>query len=167
MSIQFDLVSAGNFNLLYHQTHTGNSAYKGYKIPLIEIIELPFSIAGRLLAIGTTYIEAPPTWKVAGTLFQQVGGLALNDSLVFPGVGGSGTAVVDSAQKRVLLNTLELHLFDRYATEHSYRFEPVYWMPKLTLTVWEYVGTESDSTEDLLNAVRVDLVRIEAKIGAQ
>ncbi|PSB20555.1 hypothetical protein C7B65_06520 [Phormidesmis priestleyi ULC007] len=132
---------------------------------MIDIIEIPVTIPGRILAVGASYIAAPPTWHVAGYFYQEVGGVALDDALVFPGVGGSPTAVLDASKRRIVLNTIEMHVFTRFATEHRYRFEAMRWIPRLTLVVWEYIGAETDSTEDLLQTVRVDLARVEFKVN--
>lgn len=160
------LTTAGNFRLIYYQEHIGNSAYKGYKIPLIDLIELPFTVESRILAVGASFIAAPPTWHTAGYLFQEIGGIALDDSLIFPGVGGGGPlAVLDATQKRITLNTIELHVFPRFASEHRYRFEPVRWLPRVTLGIWEYIGAESDSTETLITSLQSDVTQIKNSLG--
>lgn len=131
---------------------------------MIETIELPITLAGRILAVGASYLEAPPSWYTAGFFYQEVQGIRLDDTLIFPNAAGGSGAVLDASKRRITLNTIELHIFDRLASEHSYRFEAMQWIPKITLGVWEYLGVETDSTEDLLETIKVDLTRIEVKV---
>lgn len=163
--LNLGLSDAGNWRLVYYQVHQGDLANRNTKIAMIEIIELPVTIPGRILAVGASYFEAPPSWHVAGYFYQEVRGVALNAALVFPGIAGSPTTAIDASKRRIVLNAIELHIFERLATEHSYRFETMRWIPKITLGVWEYIGAESDSTEDLLQTLRVDVARIEFKVN--
>ncbi len=162
--LNLGLNTAGNWRLIYYQTHQGDPAKRKIRAPMIDVIEIPISIPGRILAVGASYIGAPPSWYTAGFFYQEVGGVSLDDTLVFPGVSGGSGAVLDASKRRIVLNTVELHIFERLATEHSYRFEAMAWIPRIVLGVWEYIGAESDSTEDLLQTVRVDLARVEFKV---
>ena len=163
--LNLGLSTAGSWRLVYYQQHIGDKEKRRYKAPMIDVIELPISIPGRILAVGASYIGAPPSWYTAGFFYQEVGGVTLDDTLVFPGVSGGSGSVLDAAKKRIVLNTIELHIFDRLATEHSYRFEAMAWIPRIILGVWEYIGTETDSTKELLETLKVDLTRIEAKVN--
>ncbi|KAM3102101.1 MULTISPECIES: hypothetical protein [unclassified Phormidesmis] len=163
--LNFDLSEAGNWRLIYYQQHVGDKSKSKIRAPMIDIIELPITIASRVLAVGASYLDAPPSWNTAGYFYQEVGGVSLDDTLIFPGLSGSSSSVLDGAKRRITLNTIELHIFPRLATEHRYRFEAMRWMPKITLGVWEYIGAESDTTEELLQALRVDLARIEMRIN--
>lgn len=163
--LNLGLNTAGNWRLVYSQTHQGDPAKRRIRAPMIEVIELPVTIPGRILAVGASYIGAPPSWYTAGFFYQEVGGVTLDDTLVFPGVSGGSGAVLDASKRRIILNAIELHIFERVATEHRYRFEAMAWIPRITLTVWEYIGPETDSTEDLIQATRIDLARIEFKVN--
>lgn len=163
--LNLNLSNAGSWRLIYSQLHVGDKDQRKIKAPMIDVIEIPVSIPGRILAVGASYIAAPPSWYTAGFFYQEVGGVSLDNRLLFPGLVGSPIAAVDASKRRITLNTIELHIFERLATEHYYRFEAMAWIPKLTLAVWEYIGTESDSTEDLLQTVRVDLARVEFKVN--
>jgi hypothetical protein len=164
MPTTFDFQSLGNWRLLYFQRLIGNEAARQVRgIPLIEPIELPISVSSRVLAVSAIYAQAPPTWNLAGYLYQEIQGINLDDSLTWGEMGGS-PAVVDASKRRVQLNATQLFVFPRLASESRFRFEAAYWMPRLNLGIWEYIGAESDSTADLINAARVDLARIEFKV---
>ncbi|MCY7272384.1 MAG: hypothetical protein LH702_01225 [Phormidesmis sp. CAN_BIN44] len=162
--LNLSLSQTGNWRLIYYQLHVGDKANRNTKIPMIEVIELPITVASRILAVGASYLEAPPSWYVAGYFYQEVQGIRLDDTLIFPGVTGGSGAVLDASKRRITLNTIELHIFNRLASEHSFRFEAMRWIPRITLGVWEYLGTETDSTEDLIQTLKVDLTRLEVKV---
>ena len=163
MSLQVRLSDAAVWRLMYLQTAQGNiNDWRNYRIPAIEPIEIPFTIEGRLLAIGATYIEARPTWRYAGVLTQEVP-VSLDDTLIYPGISGGVTAI-DTSNRRIPLNSTILQVFPRYASEHRYRFEPYGWIPRLTLGIWEYIGPESDSILEQIETLKVDISRIEVKI---
>jgi hypothetical protein len=163
MPLNVNLSDAGSWRLVYYQQHVGVEANRRSRTPMIDPIDLPITIASRVLAVGATYLQAPPTWNLAGFFYQEVA-VSLDDAPVFPGLAGVPTTTLDSSKRRIGLNAIELHIFPRLASEHRYRFEPVRWMPRLTLGVWEYIGPETDSTEELLQTLRVDLARIEFKV---
>ncbi len=163
--LNLGLSTAGNWRLVYYQQHVGDPANRRVRAPMIDIIELPVTIPGRILAVGASYLDASPSWYTAGFFYQEVRGATLDDTLVFPGVTGGSGAVLDACKKRIILNTIELHIFERLASEHSFRFEAMAWIPRIILGVWEYIGEESNSTEDLIQATRIDLARIEFKVN--
>jgi hypothetical protein len=163
--LNLDLNQAGNWRLIYYQQHVGDPSKRKIRAPMIDIIELPITLASRVLAVGASYLDAPPSWNTAGYFYQEVGGVSLDDTLIFPGAGGGVPSVLDGSKRRITLNTIELHIFPRLATEHRYRFEAMRWIPKITFGVWEYIGSESDSTEELLQTLKVDIARIELKVN--
>lgn len=164
MSLQVRLSDAGNWRLMFLQQFQGNiNDWRNYRIPEIDPIEIPFTIEGRLLAIGATYLEARPSWRFAGVMTQEVP-VSLDDTLIFPGVGGGSTAI-DTSSRRIPLNSTNLQVFPRYATEHRYRFEPYGWIPKLTLGIWEYIGPEVDSILEQIESLKVDIARVELKLN--
>ena len=155
-----------NWRLVYYQQLIGVENNRRSRTPMIDPVEIPVTIEGRVLAVGATYIQAPPTWNVAGFLYQELDQISLNDALVFPDIGSGGLTALDTGSRRVLLNNLQLYIFPRLASEHRYRFEAMRWIPRLTLGIWEYTGAESDSDSETLEAIRVDLARLEAKVDS-
>lgn len=154
----------GNWRLVYYQQLTGQQSNSRTRTPLIDPVEVPVTIAGRALAVGATYLQAPATWNVAGWLYQELDQVSLNDSIVFPEISSGGQTAIDTGSRRILLNNLQLCIFPRLATEHRYRFEPVHWMPRLLLAIWEYTGEEFENDIELMEQLRVDLARIETKV---
>lgn len=166
MATTWNFQQLGTWRLVYYQQLIGDPRNQRTRTPMIDPIEIPVTIASRVLAVGATYIQAPPTWNVAGFLYQELDQIALNDLLVFPDIGSGGNTALDTGSRRVLLNNLQLYIFPRLASEHRYRFEAMRWIPRLTLGIWEYTGMESDSDSETLEAIRVDLARLELKVDS-
>jgi hypothetical protein len=158
------LSQLGNWQLIYAKQLLGreNPVMRG--IPLIDVQEVPVLIEERILAVSATYLLAKPTWNTAGWLYQEVD-VPLDDGFTFEGIGGANTTL-DVAKERIGLNGNQLVIFDRVANQHRYRFEAVPWMPKLSLAMWAYIGPESDPTDELVQSLKLDVLRLETKIDA-
>lgn len=150
--MSWEFQDSGNWRLIYWQRHLGDERNRRIKAPLIDPIEIPFGVTSRVLAVGASYLQAPPTWNTAGYFYQYVNRVPLDDSLIFGPNLGAGSAAIDSAKRRIVLNTIELHIFRRLASDHFYRFEPMRWFPEITLGVWEYTGPEDEDIEESIDA---------------
>lgn len=160
MGSNLALNTAGNWRSIYANTLLKPSSRRS--MPYLDLVELPITLESRILAVSATYLEAKPTWKAAGYFYQEVD-VPLNDGFTFPGMGGNSTTV-DGGKRYCGLNFNTLCIFSRLATEHRYRFEPMPWLQKLNLAIWEYTGPETDTTEELIETLKVDVARLESKI---
>lgn len=164
MSLNLNLTGLGAWELTYFQQFQGDLQNKRIRAPLIDAIEIPYLTDKHLFLVAATYAQAPPTWQRAGYIYQQIDGIRINDAVVFEGLGNNSSTAVDAQRQLIRLNTIQFVDFTQITETYRLRFEPLPWMPKLTLGIWEYVGTETDTTEDLLNAMRAKLETIEFKI---
>lgn len=156
----------GSWELMYlRKLVSGNSNNYQYGAPLIEPVELPYLTHCRIFLIGATSLKAKPSWYRAGWLTQQVDGVAVNDSVIFEGLQATPLTAIDAYQRLIPLNSMQLIIFPKLADAYRLRFTPVRWLSEVTLGIWEYRGSESDSTEDLIQSVRVKLETIEFKIN--
>lgn len=162
--LDLNLNELGNWQLVYNRRHMGDERARRIRAPLIEPIQLPTTIASRILCVSATYIQAPPTWKIAGWFYQE-NRVPLDDSVVFPGVTGTGFTTLDTAKRSIELNQMQLLTFPRYATEQIYRFAPARWIPQITLGVWAYTGPITNQIIENLETIKVDLVRVETKLN--
>lgn len=167
MSLNLDLTGLSAWELTYFQRIRGNAQNKRIRAPLIEPVEIPYLTDKHLFLVAATYTSAPPTWQRAGYLYQQIDGIRIDDAVIFEGLGSNSSTAVDAQRQLVRLNTIQFVNFVQLTETFRLRFEPLPWIPEITLAVWEYRGTESDTTEDLLNAVRAKLETIEFKIDQQ
>lgn len=130
----------------------------------LEPIELPFLTDCHIFLIGATSLKAKSTWYRAGWLHQEIDGVAVDDTAVFEGLGRVPTIAIDASQRAVPLNSMQLLIFPRLTSATRLRFEAVPWLRDLSLGIWEYRGSESDSTEDLIEVLRAKLESIEFKL---
>lgn len=160
-----DFKGPNKWRRVYFNSFVGDLNNRKIKAPLIPPFELPLIFEHHILAISASYAQAPPRWRTAGYLSQVYSGIDLAESPVTETVG-SPSAGVDAAKVRVGLNVLEMVRFPRLASDFYLWFDPVHWLPKLTLGVWEFQGIEPADVEDSLRLARLDLVRIEFKLDA-
>jgi hypothetical protein len=156
----------GSWELTYLQklVASNTSDYK-YGAPYIYPVELPYLTHCRIFLVAATSLKAKPNWYRAGWLYQQIDGVAVNDAVVFEGMNSTPTTAVDAAQRLIPLNSMHLVIFPKLADAYRLRFTPVRWLKEVTLGIWEYRGTESDSTEELIESVRAKLETIEFRIN--
>lgn len=164
MGLNLALSTAGNWRSVYARTLIGSATRQAWGIPLIDPEELPFTLESRIIGVSATYLQAKPSWNAAGYFYQEVD-VPLNDSFTFPGMGSPNTTL-DGGRRYIPLNSNTLCIFNRLATEHRYRFEAMPWIPKLNLAIWEYIGPDDESTEVLIEALTLDVSRLETKIDA-
>ena len=148
---------------VFFNTYQGNPENRKIKAPLIEPIELPLLFDQNLLAIKASYYQAPPRWRTSGYLTQVYAGIDLEGSPVTE-TPASPTYGIDAAKQRIGLNVLEMVYFPRLASDFYLWFDPVHWMPKLTLSLWEFQGTVPQTAVEAGESIRNDLAEISLKI---
>lgn len=164
MAINF--TGPNKWQRVYFEVKNGEPDNRRIKAPLIEPFEIPLLFSQHILAVTATCITAKPRWRTAGYLKQVYSGVSLESSSTVFTVN-SPTSGVDAASKRIGLNTLELVIFPQLASDFYLWFDPVYWLPKLTLGIWQFTGEVSpDRLEELIETLKVDVVRVESKIDA-
>lgn len=164
MTLQVDLKAAGAWELTYYQKHTGNLDNRRIRAPILEPIELPYLTDKHLFLVGATSSKAKPSWLRAGYFYQQIDGIQINDTIIFEGLGAVPSTEVDYTRRMIKLNAIELVQFPKISDNFRLRFEALPWIEEITLGIWEYTGTETDSTEELIQTVRAKLETIEFKI---
>ncbi|MBH8561640.1 hypothetical protein I8748_05510 [Nostoc sp. CENA67] len=165
MTLQLDLTAVGAWELTYYQKLVGNPQNRRIRAPLIDPVELPYLTEQHIFVVAASWINAKPTWIRAGYFYQQIDGIKIDDTVVFEGLGQIPSTQVDSTRRLIKLNAIELVIFPQLTNSYRLRFEALPWIQEVTLGVWEYRGTQSDTTEDLINAVRSKLETIEFKIN--
>lgn len=151
------LNNAQNWQQLYRHRFVSEAIVKQGRItghiPIPPQV-LPILSEHRILAIGAHSDTAKSSWFSGGwlTAIVQCGGEFLEADIAF---------------YRVPLNSARLILMPSLSQSYKLRFRPHPWFEDVTLTIYQYIGTESDRTEDLIRELAaVDLARIEAKIDS-
>ena len=125
-----------------------------YPIPPMAI---PFLFERHIIAVFPESNAAKPWWFSAGWLEQKVQtGIT---------VGGNPDVRAQDSQ-RILLNRINLSIFPKLSSTYQLNIDIPYWFSHYKVTIWEYIGPESDSTENLINQLQSDVQRIEGKIDA-
>lgn len=166
MTVNFDLTALGAWELTYFQKLVGEKPSNSIRgIPWIEPLELPYLTDKHVFLVGASWINAKPTWIRAGYFYQQISDIRVDGTVIFEGIGSNPTTEVDGAHHLIKLNTVQLVIFPKLLGSYRLRFEALPWIQQITLAVWEYVGVETNSTEDLIQSVRAKLETIEYKIN--
>lgn len=148
---------------VFANTYQGNPENRKIKAPLLPPIELPLLFDKHLLAIRASYFQAPPRWRTSGYLTQVYTGVDLNESAVTE-TSANPIYGIDAAKQRIGLNTLEMVYFPRLASDFYLWFDPVHWIPKLTIVLWEFQGIIPQTAVEAGESIRNDLVEISLKI---
>lgn len=124
----------------------------------IPSFQIPIQFESPILAIIAENQDALAHWRL-GCRVRQL----FNADIAALEVSGT--------QRAVLLNRgPTLIQFPRYAQQYRLEVDVPKWHKELSLTIWEYIGPITNSTEQLLSEqsdlIRVDLLRIESKIDA-
>jgi hypothetical protein len=119
---------------------------------------LPILITRPIVALRCESDNAPTTWRYAGLVRREIRTASQAEPLA---------KLQDSARKLTLGATNILNYSDLpEADAYSLVLVPAKWLPDIRVTLWEYRGPIGSTHQDELEAARVDLVRIEAKIDA-
>lgn len=136
------LTSQGNWNQIYDESRSAVPATPSGGHTPIPAFEIPFLFDKHIIAVRCLSPSAKPTWRYAGTLSQRFQA----------GTGGSASTLptLDATSLSLRINRSKLVVFKKYTQQYELLFESPPWIKEMRLTIWQYVGTESDSTEDLL-----------------
>ncbi len=149
-----DLGNSANWQLFYSNSLAADTPLGTHKPVPIPEFTLPVQLDRHIIAIAITSSTAKPTWYFAGFLNQRIAiGLVV-----------SGLPDSDVLQRRKLyLDRISVLIFPKLSTSYSLSLELPKWFTKANLTVWEYVGPESDSTENLIATLQNTVNAIKAK----
>lgn len=150
---------------VFANTYRGDPENRKIRAPLIAPIELPLLFTQHLLAIKASYSQARPKWRTSGYLTQVYAGIDLNESSVAEDIMNPIYGI-DAAKQRIGLNTLEMVYFPRLASDFYLWFDPVHWLPQITLVLWEFQGILPQTAVEAGESIRNDLVEISLKIDA-
>lgn len=133
-----------------------------YQNPLsytpLPAFEIPFLFDKRILAVKNSSVTAKSYWQNAGSLVQRLQ------------LGAGGTAsnlpIAEFSRRKLRFNRTELFIFPQYSEHYELVHVAPYWVEDMRLTIWQYVGQDSDTVEELLDTIKVDVARIEFKIDS-
>ncbi|WP_009632443.1 hypothetical protein [Synechocystis sp. PCC 7509] len=147
----------GNWVKVYDEVRTTSVVVDSSFIP-IPAFELGVLFESHILAVRCLSDSAKPTWSFAGILSQrfQIGS----------GGGASALPVVNASSRTARLNKSALVQFQHLTSNYQLVFEPAHWLKDVQLTVWEYRGPVSDTTEEKIDLVLDATDRIEELLAS-
>lgn len=141
--IIFDAGDSSKWNFLWNTTVNSASTPDNRHYYPIGDIQVPFLLSSRVIAIYANSETALYSWKSAGFLNHKIRtGIT---------VGGNNDGRFNGSQ-RVLLKQINILTIPTtsYQGEYALTFTVHPWHEDISLQLWEYTGTVSDSTEDLV-----------------
>lgn len=112
---------------------------------IIPATVLPVQAESRILAVKTYSQFARDTWRRGGTLTP----------LIDCGVAGFQQTALSSYS--LPCNGARLLTFPKFSTTYTLKFSCPWWFDEIELTIYQYIGTESDSTEDLIRELQTQV----------
>ncbi|NEQ20658.1 MAG: hypothetical protein F6K28_15745 [Microcoleus sp. SIO2G3] len=154
---RLELGSAANWRSVYQQMHRANPSRRRGYIPITPI-QIPILFESHILAAAGDSEFAREHWwlgyrlkmmiDVPGTDFLDVAGHEVN-------------IPVNRGGKLIQLPKL--------APQFRLIAEVPYWHEEMLITIYEYIGTYSDSTEALIedrtDQIRIDIARLEQRLN--
>lgn len=144
MVATFDVDKSENWQQVYTNSYAADRI-PGKQVPIyipIEPQELPIVVTSRLLAIFCSSDTYPDYEKYLGRAIQTI----VNPGN-FPTSVSTGNAVSLYANRTVLAN------FPQFDDDYSLIIKPKFYVEQLTITVFEYVGSDYYEVEQRLNII--------------
>lgn len=152
-----ELNNSQNWSLAYQEYKqavqaTPNGGY--YPLPAFEV---PITFSSKILIAKTiSNIPVGKRWKWAGNLraFQA-----------FPNAG-INSQKSEIASYSLFLNRSKLLRLPELASNFELVLSDAFWLRDLQLTIYEFTGLLTGDVTELVQDIKVDLLRIESKIDA-
>jgi hypothetical protein len=125
------------WSLLYSQQFAVER-YNARQYQPIPPQRLPILAENRVLVVGSASQRAKATWKHGGILHAMVN------------TGATPFQLADVASYRLGCNQAKLIILPAIASTYQLRFEIPSWFEEVNLTIFEYLGPVTDSTENLI-----------------
>jgi hypothetical protein len=156
MTRRLQLSNAANWEQIYNNSFTAGILGNGSAYVPIPEVEIPVILESHVVAIHIdTAVPEGRSWNFAGFLFQryQLG-------LVLGGIPDADTITT----RKLSLGRIQLVVFPKIAPTYSLAVKFPKWFKSASITVWQYTGPDTESSEDLMNQLIADVARVEQKI---
>jgi hypothetical protein len=152
-----DLSNQANFLQVYDVLREVEPAGNGYSTP-IPAFEIPFLFSRPVLAVKAFSQSARSYWKYGGTLTQRVQ----------LGSGGTNSLlpIAENNRRSLRLGRTELCYFPMISSQYELLLECPHWLDDVRVTIWEYVGPITTEQMQMWELLRIDVLRVEAKVNA-
>jgi hypothetical protein len=151
---QFDLTAPGVWEQVYNETKTAQKPSPSTFIS-IPRISMPILLHERVLVVGISSLNVKPNWRFSGTLTQR---------LLIPSLG---IGVVDGHKQTLRINALSLIVLPALTPDYRLDFDVFPWIRDVSIAVWRFIGPEVDELIEFMKTVKIDVLRVEAKLDRQ
>jgi hypothetical protein len=139
-----DLQNSQKWGLVWGASFVAAKDAKGNNIE-IPPIAVPVRIESSIVAVFASSPTGRQSWKIAGTVARRIRA----------GVSGTdGADVVSNDARLIRLNQFTLFRFVRLTTDYELTISPKWWLPDISVSVYEYIGIDSDTTTEALAEIR-------------
>lgn len=150
-----DLNNAQSWALIYQEYRQAQQVTpQGGYIP-IPAFEVPTLLSSRIL-IAKTVSNIP-----AGKRWRWAGNLRINQAFPNSGVNSQPTEIIAYP---LYLNRSKLLVLPETATNYNLILSDAFWLRDLQLSIYEFTGEGNSEVIELIQTVKIDVLRIEAKI---
>ncbi|MGG6266304.1 hypothetical protein ACQ4M3_08850 [Leptolyngbya sp. AN03gr2] len=139
-----DPANSTNWRQLYQHKFV-TQQIKPRERTIIPATVLPIQAESRILAAKTYSQFAKDTWRKGGTLTP----------LINCGMDGFQQTALGSYS--LPCNGARLLIFPKFSTTYQLKFSCPWWFDEIELTLYEYMGAESNSTEDLIRELQTQV----------
>ena len=154
MTVQLQL-NSDNWEQIYNDSFRVVSVSDKLFVPFQEIL-IPTLVNKHIIAVYiNTEIPKGAKWNYAGYLIQR---LELGLSV------GGDSKFDEFSRRKLFLNRIKLIIFPKITNAYTLSFELPEWFKTAKILIWQYLGNDIDSTENLIYALRNDVTRLEQKI---
>lgn len=137
------LGNSQNWEQVYNRTWSAQIVPGGKQFVPISKQTLPILADRRILVAGTTSIDAQPNWQTGGWLTPKLY------------VQGLTLPFIEANVNSFRLPLSDYRLMILPDLSHSYRleFRVPKWLKSVELDIWQYIGDEKDSTDELIKQI--------------
>jgi len=152
-----DLNNSANWENHYHGSFEGGQAIVNGRTIYAPILEtsIPVTFEKHIIAVYAVSASAKPTWNFAGYISQKI-----KTGLV---VGSVPESLVE--RRPFWLNQITLLFLPQVASSYALSITPAKWLKDISLYTWQYVGTESDTTEVALANMQATINQIYGELS--
>lgn len=154
--LQFDFSNSQNWEQVWYFTGAVTPTSENTYIPIPNQV-CPTLLTSRALAVYVQTSEVGLRWKYGGTALQK-----FQTGLTVGGV----TDANNVNGRRCYIEKINIIVFPGYVGTYALEYSIPYWFKDVKITVWEYIGPITDTTEEAIDLVRIDILRVEAKVDA-
>ena len=143
MAVQYDFTNGNNWSLFWNQSVTADPVISSLqRFHPIGTMKPPTTFNSPIIKVHAGNLEAPDNWRYAGRYFVKI----FAGSIVS---GGVPETVVKWG--KFYLDEAKIIQIPPWSNDFSIEFEIPYWHRKMEITMWEYIGPNTNTVHQKLD----------------